>query len=151
MSNGKPVLDELGDVLGQEDVKEPKQAVASEKPEDVKPPIQEAPTTSETTEELPQESPQEAPQAQESVEEAPKPQKKTSKAPKASEGFTPAPPVDVPRKSKNRGRPKVLSEEERKATQIFLTDSERALAIKIGKGQMSSGIRIALEAYDKQQ
>ena len=60
-----------------------------------------------------------------------------------------APPVAVPRPDRSRGRPKVLSDEPRSATQIFLTDSERDSAKRIG-GQMSTGIRMALEFYLEQ-
>ena len=58
----------------------------------------------------------------------------------------PAPPVRVPRPDRSRGRPRILSDEPRSATQIFLTASERDSAKKIG-GQMSQGIRTALEFY----
>jgi hypothetical protein len=68
-----------------------------------------------------------------------------------SEDPVPAPTVDLAVKEivtrKRKGRPRILSDEERKATQIFLTDNERKLASKIGNGSMAEGLRKALHAY----
>lgn len=152
MSNGMPVLDQLGEALGSEE--EPKQAVTSEIPENVK----NTANVEETSQEGPKEEVVESSELPPSQEEVPPPQgdttttvvvpKKRGRKPKvATDQLTPADPVNVPRPSKHRGRPRVLSVEDRKATQIFLTKEERELAEKIGGGQMSQGIRKALEAY----
>lgn len=48
---------------------------------------------------------------------------------------------------RKKGRPKVLSDIPRKATQVFFTEEERALAAKIGDGSMADGLRTALLYY----
>lgn len=121
----KPVLDKLDEELS------PKKAVTSTKPEDVKAPVNELETTNEIVIEQKEEEPMEERERE-----------------TLTDLITPAEPTEVPRPSRGRGRPRILSEDKRKATQIFLTESERELATRIGKGQMSVGIRLALESYE---
>ena len=154
MENNKPVLDELGDTLGVDYSEETKQAVSSEVPENVKDSvIEEAVETVPEVKEKEVNTVTDTPQPVETSNVTAIVHKKRGPKPKiraevGAEGdLVPASPVKVPRKEQGRGRPRILSEAKRKATQIFLTDSERQLAINLGKGQMSTGIRIALEAY----
>lgn len=49
---------------------------------------------------------------------------------------------------KRRGRKKVLSNEDRIATQMFFTHTERAFLSKIGGGNMSQGARIVIQFWE---
>jgi len=115
----RPILDQLSEEL------DPKTAISSEKPGEAKTSVKEPETVVEAT-------------ITEKVEDNME----------IKDEIKPADPITVPRPSRGRGRPKVLSDEERRATQIFLTENERSLAKKIGKGRMSEGIRLALESYE---
>ena len=79
-----------------------------------------------------------------------KPETKTEAQPEpvAPKRKQPAPRMPLPKAKKDRGRPKMLSEETRKATQIFMTDPERAILKSIG-GDMSNGFRVLIEHWNK--